>query len=103
MSITKTTPKTVTLPPGVSLLEAEIQVCLHQDGDSSDGGDCQYLEISTTDAGGGRYLILTTERWAVDGEDIADFCSMLQAILHTEIPIMEATCPCEKGDEDADH
>ena len=80
----------VVLPPGVSLLEAESKVCLHQDGDSSDGGDCQFLEISTTDAGGGRYLILTTERWAVDGEDIAAFCSMLQAILQTEIPIMEA-------------
>ena len=80
----------VVLPPGVSLLEAEIQVCLHQDGDSSDGGDCQYLEISTTDAGGGRFLVLKTERWAVDGEDIAAFCAMLQAILQTQIPIMEA-------------
>ena len=89
MSITKTTPKTVTLPPGVSLLEAESKVCLHQDGDSSDV-DCQYLEISTTDGDGGRFLVLKTDHWALDGEDIAGFCAMLQAILQTEIPIMEA-------------
>ena len=79
----------VVLPPGVSLLDAESKVCLHQDGDSSDG-DCQYLEISTTDDCGVRFLILKTDRWALDGEDIAAFCAMLQAILHTEIPIMEA-------------
>ena len=85
----KPTRQPVTLPPGVSLLEADSKVCLHQKGDSCGGPDDLYLEILTTDAGGGKYLLLKTERWALDGEDIATFCSVLQAILHAEIPIME--------------
>lgn len=38
------------------------------------------LEVSTEDGGGGPYLILKTDRWAIDRDDIDKFCDFLKKI-----------------------
>lgn len=39
------------------------------------------LEIEVTDAGGGHYLVLRTERWAIDPDQINDLAAMLRRAL----------------------
>lgn len=43
----------------------EMSIQYSQDGDSCDG-EIQDIEIKTNDAGGGKYFVIKTERWAVD-------------------------------------
>ena len=43
---------------------------------------CQDIELSTHDGGGGSYIVIKTERWAVDdGKEIDAFAKMLKALL----------------------
>ena len=49
-----------------------------QPGDSCKEGD-QFLRLDAIDAGGGPYLVISTERWAVDFDDLDDFHAMLQS------------------------
>ena len=53
-----------------------------QEPDSCDCGQMdQELRVSTDDAGGGSYIILKTERWALDRDDIDEFCKLLKDAL----------------------
>jgi len=55
------------LPEGISV--TDMRVVYAQKSDSCDPTDLgQDLEIETADAGGGPYLILKTDRWAMDLE-----------------------------------
>lgn len=49
-----------------------------QDGDSCGGGDYQDLRVSVVDAGGGSYLILKTDRWAIAPEELDAFVKRLK-------------------------
>ena len=50
-----------------------------QPKDGNDGGDdYQYMEVRTADCGGGPYLIINTERWAIDMDNIEDTMNMLK-------------------------
>lgn len=44
------------------------------------GSDVNEIEISTEDGGGGAYLIIKTERWAIDADKIDDFIKLLQKV-----------------------
>ena len=49
-----------------------------QEPDSCDPSQMdQELRIITDDAGGGSYILLKTERWAIDRDEIPAFCDML--------------------------
>lgn len=51
-----------------------------QDNDCCDSGNLgQTLTVQTQDGGGGNYIILSTERWAID--DIDQFCAELKKVL----------------------
>jgi len=66
--------------PRIRLLSKELVYV--QEPDSCDPGQMdQGLRISTDDAGGGSYLILKTDRWALDRTDIDDFCNLLRSVL----------------------
>ena len=52
---------------GTRVAISEIAVTFSQDGDSIEPGT-QTLTIMIQDAGGGPFLILETDRWAVDSE-----------------------------------
>ena len=52
---------------GMRVTISEIAVTFSQDGDSIEPG-IQTLTIMIQDAGGGPFLILETDRWAVDSE-----------------------------------
>ena len=41
----------------------------------------QTLELSTQDGGGGPYLIIKTERWALDEDDIEEFAHQLKTFI----------------------
>lgn len=50
-----------------------------QDMDSCAEGDMwNYLDIETHDAGAGPYIVLKTERWAMDFEEIDAFAQRLK-------------------------
>jgi uncharacterized GH25 family protein len=57
-----------------------------QEGDQSqtDTEEPQALEIFTEDNGGGPYIVIKTDRWAIDYEDIDKFAACLKNIC--EIP-----------------
>jgi hypothetical protein len=54
-----------------------------QDSDSCQGGDDvgQSIKIFTEDAGGGSYILFSTERWAIDHDDIDKFADTLKRIV----------------------
>jgi len=45
---------------------SRITVEIYQDPDSDDSGDVQEMNIEITDAGGGPYPVISTNRWAFD-------------------------------------
>jgi hypothetical protein len=48
----------------------EMQVTYTQENDSCDSSSFpQQLELSTDDAGGGKFIVIKTERWAIDSID----------------------------------
>lgn len=53
-----------------------------QAGDSING-DEQTLDVTLEDAGGGPYLRLQTNNWAIDPGDIPAFCKRLQLLVKT--------------------
>lgn len=52
-----------------------------QDADCSCNSDSNYINIRTEDCGGGAYIIIETQRWALDPKDIDIFCYRLKEIL----------------------
>ena len=67
--------------PGVSI--GRVVYEFDQDSDSCQSEDVgQTLEISTDDAGGGSFIILKTERWAIDSDCIDKFAAMLTEIVN---------------------
>jgi len=59
-------------------------VTLSQDEDSGGRGTDflgQEIKIETGDAGDGPYIVLQTDRWALDEEDIEQFCSYLHGFI----------------------
>jgi hypothetical protein len=47
-----------------------MSVTYTQDSDSCDtSNDNQQLDVFTEDGGGGKYMVLKTERWAIDSID----------------------------------
>ena len=50
-----------------------------QDQDTlQDGFNDQLLFVEINDSGAGPYIIISTERWALDISDIDKFCNMLK-------------------------
>lgn len=47
----------------------------------SSGADYQTLTMETMDGGGGAYVVITTTRWAIDANEIDEFCNRLKKIL----------------------
>jgi hypothetical protein len=47
---------------------------------SSAGG--QFLELETQDGGGGHFLIIKTERWALDADNIDAFAEQLKRFIN---------------------
>ena len=67
-------------------LEANIEsvrVEYSQDQDSCAGSrdPLQLLDIECINAGGGHYLVIETERWAIDETDIDGFAQRLRDVL----------------------
>lgn len=67
------------LQKNVSIANAEYN--LSQESDSCDSNNLgQNLLVTFDDAGAGHYIILSTERWALDIDDIDEFAAMLKSI-----------------------
>lgn len=66
---------------GVHLYDAAYT--FSQDSDTcQEGEDGQEIKIFTADSGGGSYIVFSTERWAMDGDDIDKFCDALKKIVN---------------------
>jgi len=72
-------------------LPVEAKFVFSQDQDScGDTGDSfQTLIVDIEDAGGGNYLILKTDRWAIDPDDIDAFCDRLKWCLRQRRSMFE--------------
>jgi len=64
----------------------QTSITLTQESDSCDeSGLGQDLEIRTDDAGAGPFIVLKTERWAMDKKDLDPLLGLLTAMLaHTD-------------------
>jgi len=49
-----------------------------QEGDSCSVKDLQQLEVAVEDAGGGKYMVIKTDRWAIDS--VADLTALLSRV-----------------------
>jgi hypothetical protein len=70
------------LPKGTELVT--MSVGLTQESDCCADNDLiQTLEVEIADGGGGKYVVIKTDRWAVGGtyEEVDAFCAMLKQIL----------------------
>lgn len=63
-------------PPEISTVE----VVYSQEGDSAGGGDYQSLVVKAEDAGAGHFLVLSTERWALEIGEIDAFAALLRKV-----------------------
>lgn len=60
----------------------------------SDESLMHQMEVKTSDGGGGPYVVIKTERWAMDLEDIAEFTDYLTEFLEKAEARMEVgPCP----------
>ena len=50
-----------------------------QEGDTWDTNEFQELKLTSIDSGAGKYLIIETQRWAMDADEIQDFANFLSA------------------------
>ena len=65
----------MSLPKTISVQKVEKE--FYQDSDSCDSSDLgQTLNVWTEDSGAGKYLCISTERWAID--DIDELVAILQ-------------------------
>lgn len=56
----------------------------HQERDCcGEGDEDNYLEIETHDGGGGQYLVIKTERWAIEPGEFPEFINLLKKSLKT--------------------
>ncbi len=67
---------------GVKISDITYEFC--QDSDSCESEDCgQSIRIFTANAGGGSFVVISTERWAMDYDDIDKFAACLKGICET--------------------
>lgn len=73
-------PEMIPLAKGVKL--TGMKLTLTQNSDSCGPVDeDQFLEVGTEDAGDGNYLIIKTDRWAIDSDDIDKFAATLKQVI----------------------
>lgn len=53
------------------------------DSNTSSADGFQSLKVTVEDAGGGRYVTFSTERWALDADEIDKFAAKLKELLDT--------------------
>jgi len=71
------------LPKGVRVFQ--VSVSLVQEPDSCGPALMQEIKISTDDAGAGPFVVIETERWAIDKEDLDPLRDVIAAMLaHTD-------------------
>lgn len=72
---------TINLPDNVTI--SDCSFLFYQESDSCQENTVgQELTVRTEDAGGGKFIIIKTERWAMDSNEIDKFASMLKQIVY---------------------
>ena len=75
----------INLPKGVHL--EEIKFVFTQDSDCCEVDPVgQVLEIETQDGGGGPYIVIKTDRWAIDVDQFDNFSKILKNVLDNVDP-----------------
>ncbi len=76
---------------------SEVSFSFNQDSDTNQSDDIgQEIEITTHDSGGGVYIVIKTDRWAMDVDDIDKFCETLKKIV--KIPRNKMSHEIESAD-----
>lgn len=58
----------------------QVKEVYFQEGDCYDSRD-QFVKLSTHDGGGGPYITIETERWAINPEDIDAFAQKMKDLI----------------------
>ncbi len=66
--------------PRIDVEAVSVTYSQEEDSDGRDGHDVQTITVSTHDAGGGPYLVIETERWAMDMDHIDEFVALLRRV-----------------------
>jgi hypothetical protein len=63
------------IPKGISVSA----ITFTQEGDTCSDGDDLFLKVTLEDSGGGKYYVISTERWAFDSiEEIVQLLEILK-------------------------
>ena len=65
------------------IVESSIVLEQPEDCCGRTGNTHQFLEIETADGGGGPYLVIKTERWAIDEDGIEELLARFRRLLGT--------------------
>lgn len=69
------------LPPRVEICHREVMLTQEEDTAGRVNETDQYLTLKTADGGGGPYIVIETERWAIDADEIDNFAEMLKGFM----------------------
>jgi len=77
------------MPLKIKLEESSWSDSYSQPADSNQKeGDTQYLYLSSESAGSENFLVIETDRWAIDVKDIEKFAEMLKLFMKLRKPIL---------------
>ncbi len=80
-----------------SLKIEEIKITYSQEGDSGGGKEYQDLSITTQDAGGGKFYVISTDRWAFNNvKEFTDVMKDFNKRLNLKTGIVEINMEEEK-------
>lgn len=58
-----------------------IEVKYEQESDGNADDSSNYMTVKADDCGGGAYIVLETERWALNPDEIDKFCAELKQLI----------------------
>lgn len=73
----------ITLPEGVTLSELKVTLSQEEDCCGRTNGLGQDLTIEVVDGGGGPYAVISTERWAIEPEQLSAFVTLISWMVST--------------------
>jgi len=59
----------------------EAAITYEQESDDLSDTEENMIELKTQDAGGGKYIVIKTHRWALDIDEIDDFAESLKKVV----------------------
>ena len=66
--------------PRIDVEAVSVTYSQEEDSDGRASEEVQTITVSTADAGAGPYLVIATDRWAIEIEEIETFVALLRRV-----------------------